>query len=458
MHAARLPTTDDFDYEDSYVELRPSDRGARPVALPCQPPKLPLIESRPGVRLANRLTRRKRMSVLDNCYNIPDLRLEAKKILPKGLFEFIDRASEDEIGVRNNRAAFERIKFRPHVLNDVSARTTATTLFGKPMAMPYAIAPTGAAGLTWFHGELELAKAAARLGIPFTLATGANTPMEKVAQEAAGRLWFQLYVWKERELSYELIARAERNGFEALIVTVDTIVPPNREYNARNGFNMPFHPTPGAMLDIMGHPSWLARVIGKYMINGGFPTYANYPAKLQTKITDDPAAQAIMRQDNLSWEDIREFRRRWPRVLMVKGIVRGDDAVKAIECGADAVIVSNHGARNMDSTIATIDALPEVAEAVAGRCAVLIDSGVRRGSDVAKALALGANAVLAGRPTLYGCAVGGSTGAGKALSIIKTEFDKTLAYLGCNSVDELNPDLLVLDPNSNMTRIPAGHG
>lgn len=398
------------------------------------------------------------MSALDNCYNIPDLRLEAKKILPKGLFEFIDRATEDEVGLRNNRAAFERIKFRPHVLNDVSGRSTATTLFGKPMAMPYAIAPTGAAGLTWFHGELELAKAAARLGIPFTLATGANTPMEKIAQEAPGRLWFQLYVWKERELSYELIARAERNGFEALIVTVDTIVPPNREYNAKNGLNLPFAPNATAMLDMMGHPGWLMRVIGKYMLNGGFPISANYPEKLQVRWTRAPQYTEIMRQDNLSWEDIREFRLRWPRVLMVKGIVRGDDAVKAIECGADAVIVSNHGARNMDSTIATIDALPEVVEAVAGRCAVLLDSGIRRGSDVAKALALGANAVLAGRPTLYGCAVGGTAGASKALGIIKTEFDKTLAYLGCNSIEELNPDLLVMDQNSNMTRIPAGRG
>jgi len=395
------------------------------------------------------------MSALDNCYNIPDLRLEAKKILPKGLFEFIDRATEDEVGLRNNRAAFERIKFRPHVLNDVSGRSTATTLFGKPMAMPYAIAPTGAAGLTWFHGEFELAKAAAKLGIPFTLATGANTPMEKIAKEAGGRLWFQLYVWKERELSYELIARAERNGFEALVVTVDTIVPPNREYNAKNGLNLPFAPNATAMLDMMGHPGWLMRVIGKYMLNGGFPISANYPEKLQVRWTRAPQYTEIMRQDNLSWDDIRIFREKWPRVLMVKGIVRGDDAIKAIECGADAVIVSNHGARNMDSTLATIDALPEVVEAVAGRCAVLLDSGVRRGSDVAKALALGAHAVLAGRPTLYGCALGGAVGAGKALDFIRTEFDKTMAYLGVNRVDELNPDLLVLDPNSNMTRIPT---
>lgn len=399
------------------------------------------------------------MSALDDCYNIPDLRLKAKQILPKGLFEFIDRATEDEIGLRNNRAAFERIKFRPRVLNDVSGRTTETMVLGKPMAMPYVIAPTGAAGLTWYHGELELAKAAAKLGIPFTLATGANTPMETVAREAAGRLWFQLYVWKERELSYELIRRAERNGFEALVVTVDTIVPPNREYNAKNGFNMPFHPTPGAVMDIMGHPGWLMRVIGKYMMNGGLPTYANYPEKLQTKITANPAAQEIMRQDSLNWDDIKKFRDIWKNgSLIVKGIVRGDDAVKAMECGADGVVVSNHGARNMDSTIATIDALPEVAEAIGNRGTVLLDSGVRRGSDVAKALALGAHAVLAGRPTLYGCAVGGMEGAGKALGIIKTEFDKTMAYLGVNRVDELNPDLLVLDPNSNMTRIPVGHG
>ena len=305
--------------------------------------------ARPGFRWTKGPAGGIRMSALDDCYNIPDLRLKAKQILPKGLFEFIDRATEDEVGLRNNRASFERIKFRPHVLNDISGRSTATTLFGKPMSMPYAIAPTGAAGLTWYHGELELAKAAAQLGIPFTLATGANTPMELIAKEAAGRLWFQLYVWKERELSYELIARAERNGFEALIVTVDTIVSPNREYNAKNGFNLPFAPTAGAIMDMMGHPGWLARVIGKYMMNGGLPIYANYPKQLQVRWTRAPQFQEIMRQDNLSWEDIREFRRRWPRVLMVKGIVRGDDAVKAIECGADAVIVSNHGARNMDT-------------------------------------------------------------------------------------------------------------
>src|SRR5215471_20163952 len=180
------------------------------------------------------------MSSLDHCYNIFDLREVAKKRLPKGVFEFIDRGTEDEVALANNRAAFERLKLKHRALVDMTSRTMATTLFGKPVSMPMAIAPTGVAGLCWYHGELELAKAAAAAKIPFTLATGAMTPMEEIAEKAAGRLWFQLYVWEKRELSYELIERAKRCGFEALLVTVDTTVGPNREYNARNGFNMPF--------------------------------------------------------------------------------------------------------------------------------------------------------------------------------------------------------------------------
>ena len=186
------------------------------------------------------------MSALDRCLNVYDLRAAAKRRLPRAVFEFVDRGSEDGIAVANNRNAFERIKLRHRALVDVSGRTMATTLFGKPVSMPMAIAPTGAAGLCWHEGELELAKAAAKAKIPFTLATGAMTSMEKIAQEAGpgvgGRLWFQLYVWNKREMSYQLIERAHRAGFEALIVTVDTIVPPNREYNTHNGFLLPFTP------------------------------------------------------------------------------------------------------------------------------------------------------------------------------------------------------------------------
>jgi (S)-mandelate dehydrogenase len=389
------------------------------------------------------------MTSLTRCYNIADLREAAKRRLPKGVFEFVDRGSEDEVGLRNNRAGFERIKLRPRSLVDMSGRTMQTTLFGKPMRMPVAIAPTGAAGLCWYEGELELAKAAAAAKIPFTLATGAMTSMEKIAREAGGRLWMQLYLWNDRKLSYELVQRAERAGFEALILTVDTVVSPNREYNARNGFNLPFHPTPRAVIDIVSHPRWLTGVLSRYLTTTGMPRYENLPEKFRSKITADPSQKEITRQDTMTWDDLRKLRDLWPRVLMVKGIMRADEAVRAVEYGADAVVVSNHGGRNLDSAMASIDALPEIVEAVGDRATVILDSGVRRGSDIAKALALGAKAVLVGRATLYGTAVAGEVGALHALNVLGNELDKTMVYTACNTVDEIGPEILYLPRDRN---------
>ena len=396
------------------------------------------------------------MTALDRCYNIADLRAVAQRRLPRGVFEFVDRGSEDEVALRNNRAGFERIKLRHRALVDVSGRSLATTLFGKPVSMPMAIAPTGAAGLCWHEGELELAKAAAKAKIPFTLATGAMTSMEKIAEQAGpgvgGRLWFQLYVWNRRELSYQLIERAKAAGFEALIVTIDTIVSPNREYNARNGFLLPFHPTVRFTVDIMRHPTWATSVLLKYFRTIGMPRNENYPEPYRRRISSAPDTFQVMRQDSLCWDDIRTFRKMWPGILMLKGINRPDDAVKAIEHGVDGIIVSNHGGRNMDSVVASIDALPDVAEAVGDRATVLLDSGVRRGSDIAKALALGAKAVLTGRVTLYGTAAGGEDGASKAIGIIRSELDKTMAYTGCCSVDEISTDIFFADSPGNRLR------
>ena len=232
------------------------------------------------------------MSALDRCLNVYDLRAAAKRRLPRAVFEFVDRGSEDGIAVANNRNAFERIKLRHRALVDVSGRTMNTTLFGKPVSMPMAIAPTGAAGLCWHEGELELAKAAAKAKIPFTLATGAMTAMEKIAQEAGpgvgGRLWFQLYVWNKREMSYQLIERAHRAGFEALIVTVDTIVPPNREYNTHNGFIAPYKPNVTFTLDIMRHPVWFTNVLMKYLTTIGMPRNENYPGRVQAAVARRP--------------------------------------------------------------------------------------------------------------------------------------------------------------------------
>ncbi|MGH7211614.1 MAG: alpha-hydroxy acid oxidase, partial [Acetobacteraceae bacterium] len=385
-------------------------------------------------------------------YNVNDLRLAARRRLPRGVFEFVDRGSEDEVALRNNRAGFERIKLRHRALVDVSGRSMATTLFGKPASMPMAIAPTGAAGLCWYLGELELAKAAAAANIPFTMATSSMTAMETIAKEAGGRLWFQLYVWKQRDLSYQLIDRAHRAGFEALIVTVDTIVSPNREYNPRNGFLLPFHPTPRFVFDIARHPDWFFRVLMHYLTTIGMPRNENYPDPYRRPITSDPGTKEVMRQDSLCWDDIRIFRDKWPGVLMVKGINRPDDAVKAIEYGVDGIIVSNHGGRNMDRAVASIDALPEVAEAVGDRATVILESGVRRGSDIAKALALGAKAVLTGRATLYGTAVGGQAGAAHAINVIRNELDKTMAYTGCRSVEEITTDIFFGSREGNRLR------
>jgi len=382
------------------------------------------------------------MNGLDRYYNVFDLRAAAKKRLPRGVFEFVDRGTEDEVALANNRAAFERLKLKHRALVDMSDRTMETTLFGKPWSMPLAIAPTGVAGMCWYHGELELAKAAAAAKIPFTLATGAMTPMEEVAEKAPGRLWMQLYVWHERKLSYELIERAKNAGFEALIVTVDTGANPNREYNPRNGFNLPFRLSTRATVDMMRKPRWLTTVMARYLMNGGLPRYENYPAHLRHSVRTDPAAHAVMRRDSLNWEDIKIFRKMWPGILMIKGVNRPDDAVRAVGHGCDGIIVSNHGGRNMDSAVASIDALPEIAEAVGDKATVLLDSGVRRGSDIAKALALGAKAVLIGRATLYGTAVGGQAGAAKAISVIRKELDNTMVYCGCNTVEEISRDIL----------------
>ena len=390
------------------------------------------------------------MSALDNCYNIADLRAAAKRRLPKGVFEFVDRATEDHLALANNRSVFEDVKLRHRSLVDVSGRSTKTELFGKPSALPMVIAPTGAAGLCWYRGELALAKAAAAAGIPLTLSTASMTAMETIADQAGGRLWFQLYVWKRRDLSYQIIERAKKAGYEALIVTVDSAVPPNREYNSRNGFALPFNPSARFLMDVARHPSWTLGVMGRYLTTIGMPKHENYPQQFQSTITSGGAGRSDeMRLDSLNWDDIAKFRDMWPGILMLKGINRIDDAMKAITYGVDGIIVSNHGGRNMDSAAATLDVLPEIADAVGDKCTILLDSGVRRGADIVKALALGAKAVLTGRATLYGTAVGGQDGAAKAIGIIKTEMDKTMAYTGCNTVDEISTDIFFQDWRSN---------
>jgi len=293
-----------------------------------------------------------------------------------------------------------------------------------------AIAPTGSAGLAWYEGEIELARAAAKAGIPFTLATGSMTALEKVAEQAGGTLWFQVYMWPDRAASHRLVERAKAAGYQAIVVTVDTPVPPGREYNMRNGMTVPFRFTRKNVTDVMMHPRWLGGVLARYLATTGFPRYENYPTEVKARITALPMGRSMMTTDSLTWEDLRALRKLWPHALMVKGILRPQDAAAAADCGADAVIVSNHGGRAVDSTPAPIDVLPGVVEAVGSRLSVLVDSGFRRGADVVKGLALGAQAVLIGRATLYGTAVAGEAGAARAIEIYRDEIDRMLALIG----------------------------
>ena len=388
--------------------------------------------------------------------NVEDLEKAARRRLPRGVYEFVARGTEDDIGLRTNTAALERIKLVPRMLVDASGRSQNAEILGQTHTMPVAVAPMGAAGLMSYQGELAAAQAAARVGIPYSLATAAMTPMEDIAEKAGGRLWFQLYVRRDRDLTWQMIERARVAGFEGLIVTIDSPVAPNREFNERNGFGLPYKLTPRSVCDLITKPRWLAGVLGRYVVTQGVPRHENYPQAYRQRITSGAGAARSMRTDSMVWEDLKALRDRWKGSFLVKGILHPDDAEQAVRYGADAVCVSNHGGRNIDAAVAAIEVLSEIVDRVRGRCFVFFDSGIRRGSDIVKALALGADGVMVGRPVLWGTAVGGADGAEHALKLLKRELDLTQALIGRPSVSQI--DATVLHPGSlpaAVANIPA---
>lgn len=392
------------------------------------------------------------MNHLARCYNIADLREYARRRLPAGIFAYVDRGAEDEVALAENREAFKRIKLRTRFLVDLSKRDMGVSLFGHRWNFPLAIGPTGITGLCWYQGEVALAKAAAAAGVPFTLATNSITALETVVKEAAGgRLWFQLYMWKEPELSFQLVKRARDAGFEALVVTIDQALGNNREYNRRSSFSVPFTLTPHNLADMLTHPRWLVGTLFRYLATTGMPRHENYPEQYRARVTK--GTNESLRYVGMTWNDIARLRDIWPGALIVKGVLRAEDAVLAAEHGADGIVVSNHGGRALDSAVASIDVLPEIVAAVGERTTVILDSGIRRGSDIVKALALGADAVMTGRATLYGTSVAGQAGAEKALSILGQEFEKVMAYVGCRTVAEVSPDILANPRLIGTTRV-----
>lgn len=379
-----------------------------------------------------------------SAYNIEDLRRLAQRRLPRVAWDYLERGAEDDVTMTANRAAFERIHFQPRTLVDVSGRTLRHELFGKTYAAPFGIAPTGAAGLYCFDADIALARAAKAAGVPFVLSTASFVAMERVAREGGGSQWFQLYMSKDRDAAARLVRRALDAGFEALVVTTDVPVGANREYNLRNGFSIPFRINARNVADGLLHPRWLAQVFLRTLLSDGVPRFRNVDSNVGGRIIAQDLSAFRARRDALDWNDIAWLRTVWPRQLLVKGILTVADARLALQHGADGVVVSNHGGRQLDGAVAAIDALPAIAAAVGERMPVLFDSGVRRGSDIVKALALGADFVFTGRATLYGVAAGGEAGVVRALELLRTETDRVLALLGCSSVAALDRNCLQL--------------
>lgn len=373
--------------------------------------------------------------------NNHDLQALARRRLPHGLYEYVARGSEEEATLRHNRASLDAIRLRPRVFADVSTRNLACTVLGRNQSMPLAIAPTGSAGLMWYQGELALARAAERAGIPFTVSTSSLTSLEDIARASQGRLWFQLYVWPDFSTTRQLVERAQAAGYDTLIVTADTVVTPNREYNSRNGFNVPIRFHRRNIADVALHPRWLAGVFLRYLATSGMPQFENYPDALRTSLRQESGKQWTVskKAENLQWTDLSRLRDLWKGSLVVKGILHPDDACAALRHGADAIVVSNHGGRNLDGVPAPLEVLPAIRAAIGEDATVLVDSGFMRGSDVVKALALGANSVMVGRAPLYGVAAAGEAGASRCLDIFRTEMDRVLAFMGVADIAQLGP-------------------
>ena len=374
-----------------------------------------------------------------SCYSIEDLRCLAKRRLPRCIFDFYDGGAEDESTLHHNRNAFEQHRLSPRVLVNVAQASTASELLGAPIGMPMAIGPTGALGFGWRDADLHLARAAQKHGIPFTLSSSGTASIEAVAKASSGRLWFQAYVLRNQTFFWDMIARAERTGFEALVITVDLPVGGKRERDLHNHFSVPFRITGRNAIDFALHPRWTLDLLRR-----GIPVFENLRGlELEAKSATQIASSVGRSYDpGFDWDRLAQVRDRWPRKLIVKGISRGDDAQRAVSIGCDAIVVSNHGGRQLDGAIATLDALPEVVAAVGGRIPVMLDGGIRRGADVAKAIAMGASAALLGRATLFGVVAGGAPGALKALDILRDEFLRTLQLCGATQPSQLKRDLI----------------
>ncbi len=379
---------------------------------------------------------------VSKAYSIEDLRLAARQRLPRAIFDFFDGGAEDEKTLRDNVAAYQRRRLLPRVLTDVSAIDTNALIVGKQARLPIAIAPTGAVGFGRRGGDIAIARAAAAAGIPYTLSSTATASIEQIAKAAPGRLWFQAYILRNKPFLASLIDRAYAADYEALVITVDLPVGGKRERDFRNDFAVPFRFTPKNMLDFAQHPSWLSDIV-RY----GMPVMENLIG-LESQTTNASAiASSVGRNYDpaFNWESLQKIRDTWPRKLIIKGILNPHDAVRVADMGCDALVVSNHGGRQLDGAVATLDALAGIVRAVEGRIPILLDGGIRRGADIFKALAMGAAGVMTGRATLYGVSAAGEAGAQRALEILKDELVRTMQLCGTSAIGNIDRSFIFND-------------
>lgn len=389
----------------------------------------PLLQRRTGTSWQQRR--------LDGAVDIHDLARLAHRRAPRAVFDYVDGAASDEVSKARNADAFRRVEFSPKVLRDVESVSTETTILGRTSSMPFAFAPTGFTRMMHTEGEPAVARVAARAGIPYALSTVGTTSIEDVAAASGdGRRWFQLYVVKDRERSRDLLQRARRNGFDVLILTVDVPVSGARLRDARSGLSIPPSLTWRTFVNGAMHPAWLFDFLTtpppnfETMGSGdGLPS-----STVQLGTTSAAAFDSSVDFDDLSW-----FRDVWQGPIVVKGIQRVDDAVRCADLGVEGIVVSNHGGRQLDRSVSTLELLPDVVAAVGSRTEVLVDSGVRSGADVVAALAFGARGVLVGRAYLYGLMAGGEAGVQRAFDLLAQDVRRSMQLLGVNSVAELSP-------------------
>lgn len=420
-----------FDFFTAYRGAARASGGRKDVPSDIPSEKTPAV---PSTRPSQPTRRLRHLLSLD------DFEAAARRHLPRQLFGYIEGGTETNTARSENRTVFDELAFVPRMLVGVADRDTSTTLFGRRYTAPFGIAPMGISALTAYRGDLVQARAAAAAGVPMIMSSSSLIPVEEVLQAVPGT-WFQAYLPRDETATIGLVNRVARAGVETLVVTVDSAVVPNRENNVRNGFQTPLRPNLHLAWDGLTHPRWLLGTFLRTLLRHGMPHFENVGATRGEPLVSRNVTRDFAGREHLHWDSITAIRKRWQGSLVLKGILHPDDVLRARQVGADGLIISNHGGRQLDHAVSPLRLLACIAGTSGDMC-VMVDSGFRRGTDVLKAIALGARCVFLGRPFNYAGAVSGQDGVAHAIKLLKDEIRASMGLLGVNTLDELGPQFL----------------